>query len=159
MASFQKIILVGYLGKDPTTRYLPNGDAVTNLSIATSESWTDKASGEKKERTEWWSVTCFGRLAEIAGEYLKKSSQVLIEGRGQTDKWQDKEGHDRYTFKVRADQMRMLGSRADSGDGSPPSSSATGDSPAAGTTKEPAAAKKPAPTGSKFDDMADDIPF
>jgi single-strand DNA-binding protein len=155
MASFQKIILVGYLGQDPETRYLPSGEAVTNLSIATSEQWTDKASGEKRERTEWWRVACFGRLAEIAGEYLKKGAQVLIEGRGQTDKWQDKDGNDRYTFKVRADQMRMLGSRGDSEKRDPPPSSpAPREAPAASTTKA-----APKQNGGKFDDMADDIPF
>jgi len=157
MASFQKIIILGHLGQDPDTRYLPDGTAVTNLSIATSEQWTDKASGEKKERVEWWRVVCFGRLGEIAGEYLKKGAPVLIEGRGQTEKWKDKDGVERYTFKVRADQIRLLGSRADSGGGSPPSS-ARGE-PAAEHSEAKPAATKHAPTGSKFDDMADDIPF
>ena len=157
MASFQKIILMGHLGEDPTTRYLPDGTAVTNVSLATSETWKDKQSGEKKERVEWWRVVCFGRIGEIAGEYLKKGSPVLIEGRGYTERWKDKDGVERFTFKVRADQIRLLGSRADSGGGSPPSS-ARGE-PAAEHSDHKLAAKKPAPTGGHFDDFESDIPF
>ena len=153
MASVNKVIIVGNLGRDPETRYLPSGEAVTNISVATTDTWKDKASGEKQERTEWHRIVFFNRLAEIAGEYLKKGSQVYVEGRLRTRKWQDKEGHDRYTTEIVADGMQMLGSRAGSGE--------PRGAPAAGGASEPAsepkaAAKKPA---GKFDDMADDIPF
>lgn len=111
MASVNKVIIVGNLGKDPDVRYMPNGDAVTNITLATTESWKDKASGEKKEATEWHRVVFFRKLAEIAGQYLKKGSQVYIEGALKTRKWQDKDGQDRYTTEIVADEMKMLGSR------------------------------------------------
>ena len=157
MASVNKVILVGNLGRDPETRYMPDGAAITNASIATSYQWTDKASGEKKEETEWHRIVFRGRLAEIAGEYLKKGSQVYVEGRLRTRKWQDKEGQDRYTTEIVADQMKMLGSRAGAGE---PRGEPKGDAPpearaGAGAEAKPAA-KKPA---GKFDDMEDDIPF
>lgn len=154
MASVNKVILVGNLGRDPETRNLPSGEAVTNISIATTDTRKDKASGEKKEATEWHRVSFFGRLAEIAGEYLKKGSQVYVEGSLRTRKWQDKEGHDRYSTEIRGDVMQMLGSRA--GAGEPRAAPAGAD--AGDARGEPAArpAKKPA---GKFDDMADDIPF
>ena len=115
-----KVILVGNLGADPETRYTASGAAITSIRIATSESWKDKQTGEQQERTEWHSITFFGRLAEIAGEYLRKGSQVYVEGRLQTDKWQDKDGHDRYTTKVIANEMQMLGGRGgDSGERAP----------------------------------------
>ena len=155
MASVNKVIVVGNLGRDPETRYLPSGEAVTNISVATTDTWKDKASGEKKEQTEWHRIAFFGRLAEIAGEYLKKGSQVYVEGSLRTRKWQDKEGKDRYTTEIRADVMQMLGSRAGAGEprGEPRGESAPkGDA----TAKPAAAAKKPA---GKFDDMEDDIPF
>jgi len=157
MASVNKVIIVGNLGRDPETRYLPSGEAVTNISVATTDSWKDKASGEKKELTEWHRVAFFGRLAEIAGEYLKKGSQVYVEGSLRTRKWQDKEGKDRYTTEIRADTMQMLGSRAGAGEprgenrGEP-----RGDSAPAKGGDAKSAAKKPA---GKFDDMEDDIPF
>jgi len=155
MASVNKVILVGNLGRDPETRYLPSGEAVTNISVATTDSWKDKASGEKKELTEWHRVAFFGRLAEIAGEYLKKGSQVYIEGSLRTRKWQDKEGKDRYTTEIRADVMQMLGSRA--GAGGPRDEPRGEPAPKGeGAAKPAAAAKKPA---GKFDDMEDDIPF
>ena len=113
-----KVIIVGNLGKDPETRYMPSGSAVTNLRIATTEAWKDKQSGEQQERTEWHAVAMFGRLAEIAAEYLRKGSQVYIEGKIRTRKWQDKEGKDRYTTEVIADQMQMLGGRGGGGGGS-----------------------------------------
>jgi single-strand DNA-binding protein len=153
MASVNKVILVGNLGRDPETRYMPDGAAITNASLATSFQWTDKASGEKKEETEWHRIVFRGRLAEIAGEYLKKGSQVYVEGRLRTRKWQDKEGHDRYTTEIVADTMQMLGSRAGSGEPREPRESAS--EPRAAEPKAPAA-KKPA---GKFDDMEDDIPF
>lgn len=150
MASVNKVILVGNLGRDPETRYMPDGAAITNVSVATSFQWNDKASGEKKEETEWHRVVFRGKLAEIAGEYLKKGSQVYVEGRLRTRKWQDKEGQDRYTTEVVADRMQMLGSRAGAGEPRPEPAM---ESKAA----EPkAAAKKPA---GKFDDLEDDIPF
>src|SRR5215216_1933359 len=116
MASVNKVILIGNLGADPETRYLPSGDAVANIRIATTDTWKDK-SGEKQEHTEWHRVAFFGKLAEIAGEYLKKGSQVYVEGRLQTRKWQDKDGNDKYTTEIIADRMQMLGSRAGMGGG------------------------------------------
>jgi single-strand DNA-binding protein len=106
-----KVILVGNLGKDPETRYMPSGSAVTNLTLATSEAWKDKQSGEQQERTEWHKIAMFGRLAEIAAEYLRKGSQVYIEGKLRTRKWQDKEGKDRWTTEIVADEMQMLGGK------------------------------------------------
>ena len=106
-----KVILVGNLGKDPESRYMPNGKAVTNFSVATSESWKDKQTGEQREQTEWHNIVMYERLAEIAAEYLKKGSQVYLEGRLRTRKWQDKEGRDRYTTENIANEMQMLGSR------------------------------------------------
>jgi single-strand DNA-binding protein len=155
MASVNKVILVGNLGRDPETKYMPDGAAITNVSIATSYQRTDKASGQKTEETEWHRVVFFSRLAEIAGEYLKKGSQVYIEGRLRTRKWQDKEGQDRYTTEIVADTMQMLGSRAGSGE---PRGEPRGE-PMGQKASEPkgaAPAKKPA---GKFDDMEDDIPF
>ncbi|MAD91381.1 MAG: single-stranded DNA-binding protein [Gammaproteobacteria bacterium] len=110
-----KVIIVGNVGGDPETRYMPSGAAVTNLTIATNESWKDKATGERKERTEWHRVAMFNRLAEIAAEYLRKGSQVFIEGKLRTRKWQDKNGQDRYTTEIIADEMQMLGGRTGSG--------------------------------------------
>jgi single-strand DNA-binding protein len=110
-----KVILVGNLGQDPETRYLPSGKAVTNLRIATSDSWKDKQTGEQKEQTEWHTVVMFERLAEIAAEYLRKGSQVYVEGRLRTRKWQDKEGRDRYTTEIVANEMQMLGARGGAG--------------------------------------------
>ena len=106
-----KVILVGNLGKDPETRYMPSGSAVTNLTLATSESWKDKQTGEQQDRTEWHKIAMFGRLAEIAAEYLRKGSQIYVEGKLRTRKWQDKEGKDRYTTEIVADEMQMLGSK------------------------------------------------
>ena len=127
-----KVILVGNLGADPETRYMPSGGAVTNLSIATSESWKDKQSGEQNERTEWHRVAMFNRLAEIAAEYLRKGSQVYIEGKLRTRKWQDRDGNDRYTTEIIADEMQMLGGRGGSGGGGGTSSLAAGRSTSAG---------------------------
>ncbi|MBP9714081.1 MAG: single-stranded DNA-binding protein [Sterolibacterium sp.] len=147
MASVNKVILVGNLGKDPETRYMPNGDAVTNITLATTESWKDKASGEKKEATEWHRVVFFRKLAEIAGQYLKKGSQVYIEGALKTRKWQDKDGQDRYTTEIVADEMKMLGGKSEGAQAAPRSESAPAQSP----TQRP--------VSPSFDDMADDIPF
>jgi single-strand DNA-binding protein len=112
-----KVIIVGNVGGDPETRYMPSGSAVTNLTIATNESWKDKKTGEQKERTEWHRVAMFNRLAEIAAEYLRKGSQVYIEGKLRTRKWQDKSGNDRYTTEIVADEMQMLGGRGGSSGG------------------------------------------
>jgi single-strand DNA-binding protein len=150
MASVNKVILIGNLGRDPETRYLPDGGAVTNVSVATTDTWKDK-SGEKQERTEWHRVAFFGRLAEIAGEYLKKGSPVYIEGRLQTRKWQDKEGQDRYTTEIVANEMKMLGSR---GGGSEPMAREPAPAMAEGGGAKPQAKK-----GGAFDQMDDDIPF
>lgn len=115
MASINKAIIVGHLGKDPETRYAPSGDAICNFTVATSEQWKDKATGEKREATEWHRIAVFGKLAEICGQYLKKGSQVYIEGRIQTRKWQDKDGQDRYTTEIRCDVMKMLGGKPEGG--------------------------------------------
>lgn len=151
MASVNKVILVGNLGRDPEVRYMPDGGAITNVSIATTDSWKDK-NGEKQERTEWHRVAFFGKLAEIAGEYLKKGSQVYVEGALRTRKWQDKDGQDKYTTEVIADRMQMLGSRSGGSVNMDSTSSPAGASSSAGS---PGAAK----SGAKFDDFPDDIPF
>ena len=148
MASVNKVILIGNLGRDPETRFLPSGSAVANISVATTDTWKDKTSGEKKEATEWHRVVFFGRLAEIVGEYLKKGSQVYVEGRLQTRKY-EKDGQDHYSTEIIADTMKMLGSRSGMGGGEPRESR----EPAAGESKP---AKKPA---GQFQDMDDDIPF
>jgi single-strand DNA-binding protein len=148
-----KVILVGNLGKDPETRYMPSGSAVTNLTLATSESWKDKQSGEQQERTEWHKVAMFGRLAEIAAEYLRKGSQVYIEGKLRTRKWQDKEGKDRWTTEIVADEMQMLGSKG-SGAGASAGAGAMGGA-AAGGSGRAAVNDSGGPPG----DFDDDIPF
>jgi single-strand DNA-binding protein len=152
MASVNKVILVGNLGADPEKRYMPSGDAITNIRIATTDRWKDKASGEMKEATEWHRIAFFGRLAEVAGQYLKKGSQVYVEGRIRTRKWQDKEGQDRYTTEIVADAMQLLGKREGMGDAPPRDSG----EPAAAAAGAKPAAKKPATT---LADMDDDIPF
>ena len=159
MASVNKVILVGNLGRDPETRYTTSGEAVTNVSIATTDTWKDK-SGEKQERTEWHRVAFFGKLAEIAGEYLKKGSQVYVEGRLQTRKWQDKDGQDKYTTEIVADRMQMLGSRAGAG-GAAGSGEATerdrGADAGSGATGKKGGST--APAKKNVDDLDDDIPF
>ena len=163
MASVNKVIIVGNLGRDPETRYMPNGEAVTNIAVATTESWKDKSSGEKKEITEWHRITFYRKLAEIAGQYLKKGSQVYVEGRLQTRKWTDKENVERYTTEIIADTMQMLGSRQGMGGSSSMDeeygNGGGGNAPAPRqntTTSARPAASKPAPN---FSDMDDDIPF
>ena len=143
-----KVILVGNLGADPETRYMPSGSAVTNLSVATSESWKDKQTGEQKDRTEWHKVVMFDRLAEVAAEYLRKGSQVYIEGKIQTRKWQDRDGNDRWTTEVRANEMQMLGGRGGGG-GAAPMNRDQGSS----------SAPSSAPPQAGPDDFDDDIPF
>ncbi len=143
-----KVILIGNLGQDPDTKYMPSGSAVTNLRIATSEVFKDRETGQQQERTEWHSVAMFGRLAEIAGEYLRKGSQVYIEGRLRTRKWQDKQGQDRYSTEIVADEMQMLGGRG--------GGMAAGAEAGAGGTAKPAARGRAAETAAELDD---DIPF
>jgi single-strand DNA-binding protein len=156
MASVNKVILIGNLGKDPEVRYLPSGDAVTNISVATTDTWKDK-NGEKQEHTEWHRVAFFGKTAEIAGEYLKKGSPVYIEGRIRTRKWQDKEGQDRYSTEVVADRMQLLGGRgAAGGGGGEPMAREPMGSNAGGASAGRAA---PPRKGGAFDEMDDDIPF
>jgi len=136
-----KVILIGHLGQDPETRYMPSGGAVTNLRVATSESWKDKTTGDQQERTEWHTVAMFGRLAEIAAEYLRKGSQCYIEGRLRTRKWQDRDGNDRWTTEIVANEMQMLGGRSDS------------------SAPARAAESSAAMSGPPAADIDDDIPF
>ena len=156
MASVNKVILVGNLGKDPEGRYMPNGEAVTNVTIATTDTWKDKGSGEKKEATEWHRVVFFRKLAEIAGQYLKKGSQVYIEGSLKTRKWQGQDGQDRYTTEIHADEMKMLGKREGMGGDGPRDSGGDRGSRSAPPAAKPA--DKPA-GGGNFNDFDDDIPF
>ncbi|HRP96765.1 MAG TPA: single-stranded DNA-binding protein [Rhodocyclaceae bacterium] len=159
MASLNKVMLIGNLGADPETRYAPSGDAICNLRIATTEVWKDKASGERREATEWHRVVFFGRTAEIAAQYLRKGSQVYVEGRLQTRKWQDKDGQDRYTTEIRGDEMKMLGSRQGmGGDAASGRQDAGGYEPAAPQARPAAPARAPAQSGG-FGDFDDDIPF
>ncbi|NIR28964.1 MAG: single-stranded DNA-binding protein [Gammaproteobacteria bacterium] len=149
-----KVILIGNLGADPDTRYMPSGAAVTNVRIATTDSWRDKQSGEQQERTEWHRIVFFGRLAEIAAEYLRKGSQVYVEGRLQTRKWQDREGQDRYTTEIVANEMQMLGSRG--GGATAPAeepSDADWDQGGSGTRGSKPKSKE------AVDEFDDDIPF
>ena len=167
MASVNKVIIVGNLGRDPETRYMPSGDAMTSITVATTDTWKDKATGEKKEATEWHRVVFFGKLAEIAGQYLKKGSQVYIEGSLRTRKYTDKDGVEKYATDIRADTMQMLGSRQGMGGGAgagggmddggynsaPPARQNTGGGGGGGGSRP---APRPAPN---FSDMDDDIPF
>lgn len=153
MASVNRVIIVGHLGKDPDPKYLPSGDCVTSVSVATSESWKNKA-GEKQEHTEWHNTVFFGKLAEIAAEYLKKGALVYIEGKIRTEKWQAKDGSDRYTTKIIADRMQMLGSKNTQTTG--------GDAPAPKAERQQQSGSEKyaaAKGGASFDDMDDDIPF
>lgn len=149
-----KVILIGNLGADPESRSMPSGMNVANIRIATSESWKDKQTGEQKERTEWHSVALFGRLGEIATEYLRKGSQVYIEGALRTRKWQDKDGRDRYTTEIIASEMQMMGGRGGGG-------GASGGASGGGESRERAAAPEPLPAGGGGgpSDFDDDVPF
>jgi single-strand DNA-binding protein len=164
--SVNKVILIGRLGKDPETRYMTSGEAVTNATLATSENWKDK-SGEKQEKTEWHNLVFYRRLAEIAGEYLKKGSQIYVEGKLQTRKWQTKEGQDRYTTEIVVNEMTMLGSKS-SGSGSfevlenersEASSSRPNKSDASSSGSAAAPAKSAPAAKNSFDNFDDDIPF
>jgi single-strand DNA-binding protein len=166
-----KVILIGHLGADPETRAMPSGMTVANLRLATTESWKDKQSGEQQERTEWHSVALFGRLGEIAAEYLRKGSQVYIEGRLRTRKWQDKEGRDRYTTEIVGSEMQMLGGRGGGGGGGREGAGGMSESGAhaealetagAGPGGRPGAGSGAGPAGgagASRDDFDDDIPF
>jgi len=149
-----KVILIGNLGNDPETRYMPSGGAVTNITVATSESWKDKQTGQPQERTEWHRIVFFNRLAEIAGEYLRKGSKVYIEGSLRTRKWQDQSGQDRYTTEIVANEMQMLDSRGGASQGGYEPTAAPAPQQAAPAAASAAAAPQAAP-----DDFDDDIPF
>ena len=168
MASVNKVILIGNLGADPESRFAPSGDAICNIRLATTETWRDKNTGERREATEWHRVAFFGKLAEIAGQYLRKGSQVYIEGTLRTRKWQDKDGQDRYTTEIRADEMKMLG-RREGGDAPMRGNDSGWDAPAA-APRNPAPAQRPqgqppaqsqpaSSSGGGFGDFDDDIPF
>ena len=174
MASINKVILIGNLGRDPEVRYTPSGAAVCNVSVATTRNWKDKSSGDKVEETEWHRVVFYDRLAEIAGEYLKKGRPVYVEGRLKTRKWQDKDGKDNYTTEIVAEQMQLLGGREGGGGGgygggqggNPEDYSQEAPSAPSRPAARPAAAHRPAPapapaqkSSTGFDDMDDDIPF
>lgn len=160
MASVNKVIIVGNLGKDPETRYMPSGDAMTSITVATTDSWKDKSTGEKKEQTEWHRITFFGKMAEIAGQCLKKGSQVYVEGSLRTRKYTDKDGIEKYATNIKADTMQMLGSRQGMGGGAPMDDGGYGGGAPAPRQAAPAPrqapAARPAPN---FSDMDDDIPF
>ena len=156
MASLNKAQVIGNLGRDPETKYLPDGKAVTTVSIATTDRWTDKASGEVKESTEWHRVVFWERLAEVAAEYLKKGSQVYVEGKLITRKWQDKDGNDRYTTEIRASQMQMLGTRNGGGQRGRDDGPMDQEEQSRQQTTRRAPPKQPS---GKFDDLDDDIPF
>jgi single-strand DNA-binding protein len=159
MASVNKVILVGNLGRDPEMRYMPSGDAIASFSVATTDTWKDK-SGAKQEKTEWHRISMFGKQAEIAGQYLKKGSSVYIEGRLQTRKWTDKEGHERQTTEVVADRMQMLGGRGgNTFEVMDDDNDAPQQRPASRPQTQPQSSGKPAGNGSGFDDFEDDIPF
>jgi single-strand DNA-binding protein len=151
MASVNKVIIVGNIGRDPETRYMPSGDAVTNISVATSDRYKDKQTGEMKETTEWHRVAFFGKLAEIAGQYLKKGSQVYVEGRLRTRKWADASGQEKYSTEIVADSMQMLGSKMSGGGEGGESYSRSKSSDSANAA--------PAPTAASLGAMDDDIPF
>jgi single-strand DNA-binding protein len=171
MASINKVIVIGNLGRDPEVRYTPSGAAVCNVSVATTRNWKDKTSGDKVEETEWHRVVFYDRLAEIAGEYLKKGRSVYVEGRLKTRKWADKDGKDNYTTEIVAEQMQLLGGREGGGGGGYGGGQAQGGDDGFNQAQEPAArparpAARPAPapapaakSSTGFDDMDDDIPF
>jgi single-strand DNA-binding protein len=159
MASVNKVILIGNLGRDPEIRYTPNGNAVCNVSVATTRSWKNKDSGDKVEETEWHRVVFYDRLAEIAGEYLKKGRSIYVEGRLKTRKWQDKEGKDNYTTEIIADEMKMLGGREGMGAGGEEGGEGAQRPAPASRPAASGAAKPAAKSSTGFDSMDDDIPF
>jgi single-strand DNA-binding protein len=168
MASINKVIIIGNLGRDPEVRYTPNGAAICNVSLATTRNWKDKNTGEKVEETEWHRVVFYDRLAEIAGEYLKKGRPVYVEGRLKTRKWADKDGIEKFTTEIIASEMQLLGGRegmggpgGEEGGGASGGGGYSRPAPAARPAAAPAARPTPAPSkaSSGFDDMDDDIPF
>jgi len=168
MASINKVIIVGNLGQDPEVKYMPSGGAVTNISIATTDSWTDKSSGQKQEKTEWHRVVFFNRLAEIVGEYLRKGSQVYIEGSLRTRKWQDQSGQDKYTTEIVAREMQMLGSRAGGSSDfqqnsapqqAPQQQASQQQAPQGGGSQQNAPQQQSSAPSQNFDNFDDDIPF
>jgi single-strand DNA-binding protein len=167
MASVNKVIIVGNLGRDPETRYMPSGDAITNIAVATTDKWKDKATGEQKEATEWHRISFFGKLAEIAGQYLKKGSQVYIEGKLRTRKYTDKDGVEKYSTEIVADSMQMLGSRQGMGGGAASMDDGAygggngGGNGGGGASRAPAQApaRAPARQPSNINIEDDDIPF
>ena len=159
MASVNKVILIGNLGRDPEVRYTPNGNAICNVTIATSRNWKDKTSGEKMEETEWHRVVFYDRLAEIAGEYLKKGRPVYVEGRLKTRKWQDKEGVEKYTTEIIAAEMQLLGSREGMGGGDDSGAGRERSEERSAPASRPAASKPAPKSATGFEDMDDDIPF
>ena len=167
MASLNKVQIIGNLGRDPEVRYTPNGNAVCNVSVATTRQWKNKESGDKQEETEWHRVVFYDRLAEIAGEYLKKGRSVYVEGRLKTRKWTDKEGKEQYTTEVIATEMQMLGGREGMGGGGGGGEDRGGDDYGSAPPQRPAPAARPAPASKPaskpastgFDNMDDDIPF
>jgi single-strand DNA-binding protein len=159
MASVNKVIIVGNLGRDPEVRYTPNGSAVCNVSVATTRIWKNKDSGDKNEETEWHRVVFYDKLAEIAGEYLKKGRSVYVEGRLKTRKWQDKDGVEKYTTEIVATDMQMLGSREGMGGGAASDEGGGYERAAPAARPAAAAANRPAAKSSGFSDMDDDIPF
>jgi len=163
MASVNKVILVGNLGRDPEIRYAPSGDAICNVSLATTDTWKDKQTGEKRESTEWHRVVFFGKLAEIAGQYLKKGRSIYVEGNLRTRKWQDQNGQERYTTEIRANEMQMLGGRGEGGGDVPMGGDDGYGAPAQSSRpaprQAPAKSGAPAPSGGGFGDFDDDIPF
>ena len=157
MSGLNRATFIGNLGKDPEMRHLPDGRAVANTSLATTERWKDKTSGEKQEKTEWHNLVFFGKSAEIAGQYLKKGSKIYVEGRLQTRKWQDKEGSDRYTTEIVVSDFQMLDRRANSEDGEPSPARAPAPAQATSAPKQRGGGGGQGPAPSSFDD--DDIPF
>ena len=165
MASVNKVILLGNLGRDPETRYMPSGDAITTISVATTDTWKDKTTGEKKETTEWHRVTFFGKLAEIAGQYLKKGSSVYVEGSIRTRKYTDQNGVEKYATDIRADTMQMVGGKSSMGTGAsdsdmpPPYASMTTNTAPTSAARAPAPSTPTSPATANFSDLEDDIPF
>lgn len=152
-----KVILIGRLGKDPEVRYMPNGNAVANITLATSESWKDKNTGQQQEKTEWHRIVIYRRLAEIAGEYLKKGAQIYLEGKLQTRKWTDQQGQDRYTTEIVCNEFQMIGSRGAAPSGAAAGPAAAGDQQASMQQGDGAAA--PSANSDGFDEFDEDIPF
>ena len=159
MASVNKVIIVGNLGRDPEIRHLPSGDAVANIAVATTDKWKDKQTGEQKEQTEWHRVSFFGKLAEIVGQYLTKGSQIYIEGKLQTRKYTDKDGVEKFATEIRADSMQMLGSKGGNSEGNAPRQQSSAPQQRQAAPQQRQAPRQQPQHNGGFDDMEDDIPF